>query len=144
MARAPFVTVTSVVPMVTTEFFKCQNSIAVVACTEFGGDWFLKKVISNHFFMIFKFYKVTSLQWWALMHEHYSDVIWATWSPKQPADRLFVQQFACFWNHCKYIYIYIYIYSVRGTAHLKQHSFWMATFLSGLKIFEIAFQDVTL
>ena len=30
----------------------------------------------------------------------------------------------------------------KGTAHLTQQSFWMATFSSGLKIFKIAFKDV--
>ena len=30
----------------------------------------------------------------------------------------------------------------KGTAHLTQQSFWMATFSAGLKIFKIAFEDV--
>ena len=31
---------------------------------------------------------------------------------------------------------------VKGTAHLKQHSYLMAIFSSGMKIFKIAFQHV--
>ena len=31
---------------------------------------------------------------------------------------------------------------VKGTAHLKQHSYQMAIFSSGMKIFKIAFQHV--
>ena len=33
-------------------------------------------------------------------------------------------------------------YKLKGTAHLKQHSYQMALFSSGMKIFKIAFQHV--
>ena len=31
---------------------------------------------------------------------------------------------------------------LKGTAHLKQHTFWIAVFSSAMKIFKITFQDV--
>ena len=32
--------------------------------------------------------------------------------------------------------------AIKGTAHLKQHSYQMAIFSSGIKIFKVAFQQV--
>ena len=44
--------------------------------------------------------------------------------------------------HKQQLYIHFILQTFKGTAHLKQHSYYMAIFSSGLKIFRIAFQDV--
>ena len=54
-------------------------------------------------------------------------------------------------GHCHFVFLRSIIaesmckvdwWVVEGTTHLKQHSCWMAIISSGLKVFEIAFQDV--